>query len=46
LNKKVLFVDSYKTEKGELKYGMFLNKNGEEIFIIDRYNLDSVAKYL
>ena len=45
-NKKVLFVDSYKTEKGELKYGMFLNKNGEEIFIIDRYNLDSVAKYL
>lgn len=43
---KVLFVDSYKTEKGELKYGLFNNQNGEQILIIDRYNLDSVAKYL
>ena len=45
-NIKVLFVDSYKTEKGELKYGLFTNPNGEQILIIDRYNLDSVAKYL
>ena len=45
-NIKVLFVDSYKTEKGELKYGLFINPNGEQILIIDRYNLDSVAKYL
>ena len=45
-NIKVLFVDSYKTEKGELKYGLFTNPDGEQILIIDRYNLDSVAKYL
>ena len=43
---KVLFVDQYKTEKGELKYGLFKNKDGEQVFIIDRYNLDSVSKYL
>ena len=45
-NIKVLFVDSYKNEKGELRYGLFTNPNGEQILIIDRYNLDSVAKYL
>ena len=45
-NIKVLFVDQYKTEKGELKYGLFKNKNGELILIVDRYNLDSVSKYL
>lgn len=43
---KVLFVDQYKTEKGELRYGLFKDKNGEQIFIVDRYNLDSVSKYL
>lgn len=45
-NIKVLFVDSYKNEKGELRYGLFTNPNGEQILIVDRYNLDSVAKYL
>lgn len=45
-NIKVLFVDQYKTEKGELRYGLFKNKNGEQILIVDRYNLDSVSKYL
>lgn len=43
---KVLFVQSYKTQKGELQYGLFTNKNGEQIFIVDEYNLESVAKYL
>lgn len=45
-NIKVLFVDQYKTEKGELRYGLFKDENNEQIFIIDRYNLDSVSKYL
>lgn len=45
-DKKVLFLDNYKTEKGELKYGLFKNKNGEEIIIVDRYNLPQVVRYL
>lgn len=45
-DKKILFVNSYKTEKGQLNYGLYKNRNGEEIIIVDRANLPSVIRYL
>lgn len=45
-NMKVLFVSSYRTVKGELKYGLFKNPNGENVFIIDQYHISQVAAYL
>lgn len=45
-DQKVLFVNSYSTTKGELKYGLFKNPNGEQIIIVDRNNIQAVANYL
>lgn len=44
-NAKVLFVNEYKTKKGELKYGHFINPNGDEIFIVDRNNINQLINY-
>ena len=44
-SKKILLVKKYKTKKGKLLYGRIINKNGEEIFIVDSSHIKSLINY-
>lgn len=44
-SKKILLVKKYKTKKGKLLYGRIINKNGEEIFIVDFSHIKSLINY-